>query len=115
MIDIQTFFAETQSCSPLVLEWTAISTSGPHEMTDPRPLPAKTAAIPGLASEHGWIAEVYAYPGGLGSLPIVPKLNSRTRAEHHSREAVIARAEVICARAEIICALAVNIYACGIM
>ena len=34
-------------------------------MTDPRPLPAKTAAIPGLASEHGWIAEVYAYPGGL--------------------------------------------------
>ena len=65
MIDIQTFFAETQSCSPLVLEWTAISTSGPHEMTDPRPLPAKTAAIPGLASEHGWIAEVYAYPGGM--------------------------------------------------
>ena len=30
LIDIQTFFAETQSCSPLVLEWTAISTSGPQ-------------------------------------------------------------------------------------
>ena len=39
-------------------------------MTDPRPLPAKTAAIPGLASEHGWIAEVNAYPGGLMPAPL---------------------------------------------
>jgi hypothetical protein len=35
LIDIQTFFAETHSCSPLVLEWTEISTSGPLESRDP--------------------------------------------------------------------------------
>ena len=30
-----------------------------------RPQPAKTAAIPGLAAEHRWIAEVCTAPGGL--------------------------------------------------
>ena len=30
-----------------------------------RPHPAKTAAIPGLAAEHWWIAEVCTAPGGL--------------------------------------------------
>ena len=34
LIDIQSFFAETHSCSPLVLEWTEISTSGPLESRD---------------------------------------------------------------------------------
>ena len=29
-----------------------------------RPLPAKTAAVPGLATEHWWIAEEATAPGG---------------------------------------------------
>ena len=74
LIDIPIFFAETHSCSPLVLDWTEISTSGPHELRDSplgpmnrgtHPQPAKTTAIPGWAAEHWWTTEVCPAPGGL--------------------------------------------------